>query len=182
MEKLLVEFILEKKQYRVWGSYSMNEDNCPEFEDLRAEILADGKYAGYTPDGHTWAGRKFEVEDMISDCLANLIRCCGIYTILYMDEGLADFASAYHEDIVLTVNNLKIPRRIMSTQLMHVFELVLITSQFIYYVHDDQMIMLDTDTHGLVSDNYFAEVGYTDSLENIENGKEKLIWRDESFY
>lgn len=182
MEKLLVEFILEKEQYRVWGSYSMNEDNCPEFENLRAEILADGKYVGYSPDGHTWTGRKFEVEDMISDCLANLIRCCGIYTILYMDEGLADYASSYHEDIVLTVNDLKIPRRIMSPQLMYVFELILVTSQYIYYVNDDKMIVIGADTHELVTDNHFADVCYTDSLENIENGEEKLIWRNEAFY
>lgn len=182
MEKLLVEFIIENGQYRVWGNYSFDENKCPEFTDLRAEILVDGVYVGYSPDGHTWAGRKFVVEDMISDCLAKLIQCCRIYTIIYLDEGLAHLVASYHEDIVLIVNDLKIPRRIISAQLFDVHSLVLVTSQFLYYVHDDQMIMLDTDTHELVSDNYFAEVGYADSLENIESGEEKLIWRDEAFY
>ena len=36
--------------------------------------------------------------------------------------------------------------------------------------------MFTTDTHEVVSDNYFAEVGYWDSIQNIDNNTETLIW------
>ena len=36
--------------------------------------------------------------------------------------------------------------------------------------------MLSTDSKEIVSDNYFAEVGFWDSIENIKNGKEIHLW------
>ena len=38
------------------------------------------------------------------------------------------------------------------------------------------ILMLTFPERNIVSDNYFAEIGYFESLENIQNGKEKLLW------
>ena len=56
-------------------------------------------------------------------------------------------------------------------------ELVMVTDQYIYYADYDKMLMLRTDDHTIVSDNYFAEVEYEDSIENIKEGKEMVIWK-----
>ena len=36
--------------------------------------------------------------------------------------------------------------------------------------------MLDTSDHFLLSDNEFAEMGYWDSIEEIQNGSDTLLW------
>ena len=38
------------------------------------------------------------------------------------------------------------------------------------------MLMLSTDNHTVVADDYFAEVGYLNSIENIKAGNEILLW------
>lgn len=176
MEKLLAEMIVEDSEYRIFGDYSMNEDHQLGFEALRAKILKDGTYENYEPEGYTWTGRKYIVEDMLTDCISKLILCCGICEVKYLDHGLLDFVALFHNDIVTTVNGLKIPRKVVYSVFLQEVVLKLVTSDFIYYVNDDIVLMLRTDTHEVVSDNSFAceALGY--SLENIETGKEKLIW------
>ena len=50
------------------------------------------------------------------------------------------------------------------------------TNEFLYYVGDDDMpLMFRTDDGTLVSDNEFANIGFTESEQNVEDGTEHLL-------
>ena len=52
----------------------------------------------------------------------------------------------------------------------------MVTDAFIYYSQYGMFDVLGTMDHRLVSDNEFADNCYFDSVENIRNGAEKLLW------
>ncbi|MCC2831838.1 hypothetical protein [[Clostridium] innocuum] len=64
------------------------------------------------------------------------------------------------------------------------FDLTLLTRSFIFYVNEngDELKMYRTEDFGLVSDNYFAEVGYVEEIiELFLEGKEyNLIYMDDN--
>lgn len=118
------------------------------------------------------------VEDMIQDFIAKSMVNSLLYSTIFIESGLQDIVNQFNnaEAIVLTVDNLQIPKAIMSHDLYNIYELALVTNDYIYYMCDDMTLMFTTDTHEIVSDNYFAEVGFFDSVENIKSGKENLLW------
>lgn len=52
----------------------------------------------------------------------------------------------------------------------------MVTDAFIYYSQYGMFDVLGTMDHRLVSDNELADNCYLDSVENIRNGTEKLLW------
>lgn len=185
-KKLLATFEAAGDTFNIYGSYecgtnkdkNKNEYTYPEFYDLTAKKVIDGEEVDYEPKGSTWAGRKYTVEDMIQDFIAKLTVNNSSYSAIFIESGLQDIINQFNnaEAIALTVDNLQIPKAIMSYDLYNIYELVLVTNDFIYYVYDEMIIMFTTNTHGIVSDNYFAEVGFWESVENIKSGKEILLW------
>ena len=52
----------------------------------------------------------------------------------------------------------------------------LITSECIYYSDGERMYALSTSDHCVVADGEFAEEGYSQSVNAIYKGTEKLLW------
>lgn len=183
----LVKFQIKINQtlatFNIYGTYtvSMNGKHpYPEFNGLTATIEVGTAEEPYIPDTKNWHGESYNVEDMIQDHIASLIQQRTSYNTLYLDDGLKDLVDVYTKDenIILTVKDLKIPKYVLSSNMYDIYELTMITDKYIYYVHDDQALMLDTNTHEIISDNYFASVGYMDSIELITKGsnEEILLW------
>ncbi len=186
----MVEFVVEEKHYIIYGTYVIEKGTCynldgsrgfhwyPEFYDLTAKYVEDGMETNFEPEGVSWNGHEYNVADMIQDFLAKQIQHSTLYTTFYLEEGLQNLVDSYHQDIVITVNDLDIPKRILSNDMYNLFELELVTSEYIYYVCEDIYLMLSTDSHRVVSDNYFAEVGLCQSVQNIVAGRneEILLW------
>lgn len=183
-EKLLARFEVENRTFEVSGSYEINKDidinkdmyHYPEFFDLTAREVVNGKGTDFEPSGHTWAGRKYDVEDMISTFLSSLIKNSDEYKSFYLDAGLQEMVGEYTKDVVLSLKGKEIPRRILSVDMFNLYELLFVTNEYIYYNHDELILMLTSDTHEVVSDNYFAEVGLFDSFDNVLARTETLIW------
>lgn len=188
-QKLLAVFEVtmngSPKRFSIYGDYEVetgqdynNKDyNYPEFYDLVAKSVENGKETDYQPTGTTWAGRKYVVADMIQSYIASLIHGGTLYNKIYLDDGLQKLVDFYNteEKIATTVNGVNIPKWILDNS-MNIYELILVTNEFIYYCFYDEYYMLRTSNHEVVSDNYFAEVGYMESIENIAKGTEELIW------
>lgn len=150
----------------------------PQFYDLVAKKITEGKEEPYIPDGVYWNGEIASVEDMIGNYLADLIRYGTTYKKVYLCVVLQKLVDSYHlpDDNVITVNNLLVPRWILMGDMLQLYELEMVTNKYIYYVFcDDALIMLD-QKHDLVSGNYFASVGYGDSVDKIKTGEEALLW------
>ena len=150
----------------------------PEFYNITATKTVDGKEEDYVPSGETWAGRKYTANDMVEFLISALIKGDETYTKIYIESGLQELINDYLADdkIAIVVNGKKIPERIRTNTMYYLYQLILVTDAYIYYAHDDQMYMLSIEDHTVISDNYFAEVGYWDSVEDVKSGKEALLW------
>lgn len=191
--KLLATFNVAKlnETFNVYGLYESetNEEfdlqavgsknnmiKCPEFDNIKVTKLVNGKEEDYMPAGCTWTGREYNALDVIESFIAALIRGDETYTKIFVDEGLQEVVEYYTKEIAATAKGKAIPARIFDSGLIYSYQLLMVTDTFIYYYNDDSFIMLNTEDHSMVSDNYFAEVGYNDSVENIRDGNETLIW------
>ena len=185
-DKKLAEFEVNGKRYAVYGDYAIEygkdtEQNAypyPEFDSLTAKTIEDGTEKDFVPSGATWTGHRYDVSDMIQDFLAKQIIYNGLYKAVYVEEGLQELIDWFHREIALISNNLQIPKRILYNDMYDLYELELVTSEFIYYMYDEHCLMLRTDNHDVVSDNYFASEGFMASVENIgeELSEEKFLW------
>lgn len=182
-QKLLAVFEVPVKgqttRFSIYGDYEILEIeetfHIAEFSNLKAYTVYEDKEIPYTPIGVTWVGRHYEVEDMIKGFLENLIMQGDLYTKIYLNEELWRMVLEYHKEVVL-IDDISITKHILNSCYNGTYELLMVTSDNIYYINDDMTLMLTFPERNLVSDNYFAEVGYFESLENIQNGKEKLLW------
>lgn len=183
--KLLAVFTIPVNRkaltFSIYGSCDIYTEEGlphPEFYDLSACQIIDKKEHPYTPIGRSWSGRKFDSNDMVNSFITRLIRNDTSCMELFLEAQLKSMVEVYMEDknTALTYNGVKIPKYILGNPTYELFELQLVTSDFIYYMTSDEMLMLNLNDHSLVSDNCFAEIGYSDSIDNIRSGKETLIW------
>ena len=193
MNNLLIRFSLlyegKEREFEIYGNVTIetNEDIVnessypyPEFNELTAkEILKDGKSVEYVPTGHTFTGHQIDEYNMIMDVLSTLMFSPNKYKVSYMHEELHNLLNAYTDKILLTHQEKGIPERILRGGFSAPFYLELMTDKFIYYTYDEACVMLDTNSREVISDNYFASVGYFKSLEAIEAREETKIWQRE---
>jgi hypothetical protein len=180
-EKRLAKFRFCDRTFEVYGSYVVSENNddygvtyqYPEFVSLSAKESVDGNMFDFVPSGRTWSGHKVTVDDMITGLLDSQIRKDDSYTVLYMECGLKNIISSYHDDITLSANGIDIPKRVLHRE--NCYNLLLVTNENIYYHYDENVLLLDKN-HSVISDNYFAEVGLDQSLEAIQEGREELLF------
>ena len=177
------QIVRTKHQFCVYGTYCWkknedieNTDNnvsiYPKFNDLSVTRVLDGKEIPYNQRGSL----KYIPRKAISMEIHGTTK--EMYQMLFLDEGLKEFVSRFHSDenYVLSVCDLPIYKYIVSSDLKERFELHMVTNDFIYYSCDGMLDVLATNDHRLVSDNEFADICYLDSIENIKNGTEKLIF------
>ena len=124
--------------------------------------------------GERWIGEPFTIYDVPSSACAAYTQEDSTCSIHYLEDSLKKILDnpVYEKTLM---NGKKIPLRMLNSD-MDVMQLLMATDRYLYYYHDDSYKMINANTLETVSDNYFAEVGFEDSKENIENGEEKLIW------
>ena len=181
---LLIECILtvenQKRSFIFKGNVevvSMNKmEQCLEFDELEIFEVKEGKKEIFKPKGHTFSGNKLDCQDAIGDVIARYSRNEQGLTILYMHNDIKNFVDEYKKEFI-TVENREIPYKVLHGSFPSVYNLLLITDFYTYYIsEDDECLMLDTATGEVISDNYFASVGYEQSLESIEEGGERKIF------
>lgn len=177
------QIVPTKHQFCVYGTYCWkknedikNADNdvsmYPKFNDLSVTQVLDGKEIPYNQQRLL----KYIPTKALSMEIYGTTK--EMYQMLFLDEGLKEFANRFHSDenYVLSVCDLPIYKYIVSSDLKERFELHMVTNDFIYYSCDGMLDVLATNDHRLVSNNEFADICYLDSIENIKNGTEKLIF------
>lgn len=176
-----------EERYCVYGTYFCDEApgvgvepfQYPEFDDLRATRVVDGKEIPYTPAGSAWS-HKFQVDDMINSALATAIWGAekNVYRILFLHKGLQEFIDGFRseENYVLSASGLKIYKYILSSDLSIQYQLDLVTDQYIYYSNESLVHAFSTSEHNLLSDNEYADISYWNSVDAVKNGTEKLLW------
>lgn len=176
-----------KERFCIYGTCTWDEiegmDDIPfqypEFDDLCATQVLDGKEIPYTPKGASYS-RKFNVDDMITSALATEIwgATTETYLTLYLGKDLRKLIDFYRSDekYVLSAADRKIYKYILASDLSYQLKLDLVTDKYIYYSNEGIVYALSTSNHHLMSDNEFADIGYWHSVENIRNGTEKLLW------
>lgn len=185
MKQKLAVFEAEGHEYpyEIYGVYEICEVKgpdkkiCPtlEFEQLVAKQVREGDNVPYVPDGHSWSGHKYDEMDMICGLLTDMTVGGTVYKPIYLEEGLQKVVDFYTNDASLQVQGKPVSSMILYAG-TDVYELLLATDEYLYYGRDDEFRMYTTLGRELVADNYFAEVGFDDSLENIKNGSETLLF------
>ena len=180
-----------KLQFCVYGTYRWEkmENNSdayvaafpyPVFEHLRVTQVSEGKEAPYEPQGTRPSDTPKIFKTIATRALATEIMgtTAEMFQMLFLDEGLRKFVDHFRseENYVLCISGLPIYKYIVSGNLRECLELNMVTDAFIYYSQYGMFDVLGTTDHRLVSDNEFADICYLDSVENIRNGAEKLLW------
>lgn len=88
------------------------------------------------------------------------------------------FINEYLNNVTISAEDINIPSYVLGSDICELHSLILVTNKYIYYAHKEDIIALSTKDHSLVSDDYMAEVLYSESCDNIreENEEEKLLW------
>ena len=180
----------QKENYKIYGECyieigtDLNGQSYPypRFYDLKAEKIINNQISPYKPSGINFAGRHYDESDMIETVIAAAIRMDNTYVLDYVSPEIKGLISWYQsESETLIINNMIFPKEIIHTDMFQQYELHLVTDRYTYYYADDgAVLMLNTSTRGLVSDNHFAEDGVWTSLDQIEEGNEALLWKNET--
>lgn len=181
----LIEFVVCKEckekhsRFRIDGIYSFeqrSEDHdYLEFEELTAYRFENGEFKEYTPESVNWYGQVSTEEDMFLDVLSAETRGDLAYEITFIEQGIKIIADHYKNDTLTVSDGSKLPKHILGAD-GELYELSIATNKYLFYVQGDQSIMLSTDDRSVISDNYFAEVGWHDSMINVLTGKEQLLF------
>lgn len=180
--KTLVKFSTDNKSqnFTIYGDFKIDNNNMPEYENLKIELNGN---PDYQPEGHTWIGHKYESEDVINTVIESQILNNDTLDIEFICDEIKEYINSYYEKIV-AVNNRKLPLRIFKSIFMRLYDLFLVTNDYAYYMYinsPDLLLMIDVNTGRIVSDNYFAEEGLAQSVENIKNDVEKIIYVTDKF-
>lgn len=190
--KLLCTFILNNETYNVYGEYDIETDKeldyttgekpefaeykYPDFYDITVKKVIDGKEEDYVVTGETWAGRKYVSRDVIESVIAASIRGDDSVAIISLEDGLQKLVNEYKSNVAINYLTKDIPKKILSVNMYSLYQLLLVTDKYIYYAHDGEFLMMNAESHEIISDNYFAEVGLNDSIEDVRSGAEMLMY------
>lgn len=158
MSKKLAEF--EPQDYGVYAIYGQVTitDGDIKFSDLKLTVNGEPT----EPRAFTWAGNACKVQDYLEN-------------YIYLAPELEDVVAANYEPVI-TVNGIPVSRYVLGG-FLDKYLLMMVTSEFIYYANDyEELLMLRTSNHEVVSNNSFAENGLDASVLGISEGKEELLW------
>lgn len=180
-----------KRQFCVYGTYrwEKTEHNgdayaaafpYPVFEHLHVTQVSEGKEIPYEPRGARPSDIPKIFKAIATRALATEIMgtTTEMFQMLFLDEELRKFVNHFRseENYVLCISGFPIYKYIVSGNLRECLELSMVTDAFIYYSQYGMFDVLGTMDHRLVSDNELADNCYLDSVKNIRNGTEKLLW------
>ena len=183
----------ERRQFRFDGQIERIPLHLPEkekvtmeFKDVKILEFINGSYEAFEVINKSWTGRQLDEDDAFADVLSRYSRNMSGFEALYVHDVLREVLEKLETGDIVLENGRKVPKEVIngffigSSGSFDVLGLLLVTDKYTYYaVDENDAIMLDTATGELVSDNYFASVGFFDSLEAIKTGEEKLIYAAE---
>ncbi len=128
----------------------------------------------FIPRAKSETGEPFSVQEVLQDVLQRLARNeTGILELVYVSEIVKTYVDAFHKAIAAHQGR-DIPYYIIFDE--RLLKLEFATDRFLYYDDDLEMpVMFRTEDGTLVSDNEFAEIGYYQSLDAIEQGEETAL-------
>lgn len=151
------------------------------FDNLRIYEVVEGKKVPYDVSGKTWSGEDVDEEFALADVISRYTRAALSAEFLYMAPRLEKALKPYIEDMELSAVH-RISPKVLYDSLMEEYTLALATDEYTYYRTDgDAYLMLETATGEVVADDYFAECGYSDSEEAVEEGEEILLFQEYEF-
>ena len=183
--KKLMEFVIGMKQdvsvkrhFEIYADSIRYVDSESTIPICQAEGITiyehthSGKKA-FQPQTTTWSGIKVTVEDAFNDVLGRLTRNeIGVMDPLFLDQELQQYIALFFNKIAATFEERQIPYEILFKE--GIAKLVLATNLFLYYLDElGDINMFRTSDGTLVSDNGFAEIGFYESEEAIENESEE---------
>ena len=150
----------------------------PEFENLEITVIADGEEKVFEKSLYSFSGAKIEPEDIMMSVACAAIRKDDFTYYRYMCPELKKLIAWYHKSSnMLSAGGNKYLKQVLHVN-GNVYSLNLVTDVYLYYIYEDNCLMLDANTHAVVSDNHFAEEGFYNCIRNIKKGREKNIWNN----
>ena len=144
------------------------------FENTQVYKETDGVVSPFRITGAAWAGYQLTADHALRDVLGRISRNeTGKLTVHYICSELQEFLDMFKKYPAIH------GERTIPYFIFHhgdIARLCYATNEFLYYVGDDDMpLMFRTDDGTLVSDNEFADIGLTESEQNVEDGTEHLL-------
>lgn len=171
-------FIKDKTHYRVYGEFSWESCDVydaqeehyiiyiPQFHDMKVFTVANGEESPFAADE--------KAVYMFNGFLTALLLKDEAYIPLYVKGDLLRENADIFEVPACTYKDFEVPQFLYLDG--DLYALFLCTDQYIFYVQDDVTLCYTWDKKR-VSDGLIADVTLKESEENLETGKEKLIWR-----
>lgn len=167
------------KHLIVYGDLEIIEKDKLKYPEINNIIINEkigAKETEFIVSGTAWSGRKYDNYDIVTSSISSYLReDVSSYIVSEVCNELQQLIDFYKID-KLIVNNHNIPKKILFGYDMNVYNLTVVTNKYIYYTYADITIMLDINDGSIISDNYFAEIGFFESKENVNNGDETLIY------
>ena len=183
----LLKCYLEERYFEFEGNIEFEDtgnQDCPyvNFYELEIYEIKGEHREKFEPQGYTWSGAEIDCYYAINDVLGRYSRNeSGGFVMLFLCDSLKELYDKYKEDIAITIGDLHVPKKILFGSGPDIYDLALVTDKYIYYAYEDQFLMLDSKDGTIISDNYFAEVGCWNSLEEIHKGNEQLLLNPAQF-
>mgnify|MGYP003292505304 CR=1 FL=1 len=153
-----------------------SEMPIPDFNNIQIKEHTENGDIDFIMTGKSWSGKTYDYEDVCTTTVSCLTRQDTTeFEITNVCKELQDVIDVYLHTIIVA-GGFSVPKKILHNWDMTVYELSLMTDKYAYYIGGDLILMTDITNNSVVSDNYFAEVGYGDSVENIKNGTETLLY------
>ena len=175
---LLIKFILNDVTYLIYGRYKWEQEKnstCPypAVIHLTACTSTGSERSVYKPKGQTFSGIRYKEKDMFYSVLSAMMSGDPKVKVTYLQEELQVYIDAIVNHCVL-LDGKKYPDVIRYGLGFELYERNLVTDKYAYYLDGDRLLMLNDGA--VVSDNYFAEDGFNQSIKHIADGSEKLLW------
>lgn len=153
--------------------------SLPEFENLEITVIENDEEKAFEKSLYSFSGAKIEPEDILMNVVCAAIRKNEYtYEYRYMCPELKKLIAGYQKPSnMLSAGGNKYLKQVLHVN-GNVYSLNLVTDVYLYYVYEDSCLMLDANTHAVVSDNHFAEEGFYNSIRNIKKDREKNIWNN----
>ena len=184
MEKIL-ECILrvsDVERHFVFNGELMEEIDFDEglpFTKIGVFEVCEGVAKPFQIRATTWQGAELTAYDAIGDVLSQYTRGDMSMEALYLHPVLKTYLDQVKKDCI-HVGEISIPKKISYGSFLELYELFYATDQYLFYTASgNSYVMLVTDTRGEIASEYFAEVGFMDSVENVAAGREILYFSSE---
>ena len=168
-----------KKRFMLYGDvpeFRLDLDSIPylHIQNGRITEIRDGNARPFTPRPKNRTGEPFSVEEVLQDVLLRLARNeTGVMEPVFVSEVAKTYVDAFHKAIAAHKRR-DIPYYIIFDR--RFLKLAFATDRFLFYDDSLEMpVMFRTEDGTLVSNNEFAEIGYLETVDAVEEGTEVML-------